>query len=81
MLKVLNVYPVITTKTSDLPKYIIEGKNGFFIDYNKGKIDKGKFLRILSMPESEIRKMKDYCINDDTFLPSNWISEMKKLFE
>ena len=73
--------PVITTKTSDLPKYIIEGKNGFFIDYNKGKIDKGKFLRILSMPESEIRKMKDYCINDDTFLPSNWISEMKKLFE
>lgn len=73
--------PVITTKTSDLPKYIIEEKNGFFIVYNKGKIDKEKFLRILRMPESEIRKMKDYCINDDTFLPSNWISEMKKLFE
>jgi glycosyltransferase involved in cell wall biosynthesis len=36
--------PVITTKTSDLHKYLVEGKNGFFIDINNDNLDIEKFM-------------------------------------
>ena len=73
--------PVITTRTSDLPKYVLDGKNGFFIDKFNGEIDEEKFLNILTMSKSDINEMKAYCKNDHTFDPENWIDEMRKVLE
>lgn len=58
--------PVITTKTSDLDKYLIEGKNGFFVDYNMNSLK--KILKmIVKMDKSDIELMKDNCKNVSVF--------------
>lgn len=73
--------PVITTKTSDLDKYLKEGKNGFFIDINKNNLDVGKFIEILSLSNSQLNEMKQYCFNTNIFNIENWVKEAKLIFE
>lgn len=59
--------PVITTRTSDLENYIIEGKNGFFIDTPTGEIDVNKFIEIMNLDKDKMISMKKYCINNNIF--------------
>lgn len=69
--------PVITTRTSDLEDYIVEGKNGFFLDFdNNNAVSYMK--RILKMNIEEIEVMKKYCIKSQTFHYNNYISRMKE---
>jgi glycosyltransferase involved in cell wall biosynthesis len=73
--------PLISTKTSDLDKYLIEGKNGFFIDINKKNLDVEKFIEILSLSNNQLNEMKQYCFNTNIFNIENWVKEAKLIFE
>lgn len=64
--------PVITTKTSDLNKYLQEGKNGFFIDIHD---EDGTYLKmkdILKMDLDKISKMKNFCFESKSLDSDNW---------
>ncbi|WHZ02853.1 glycosyltransferase [Neobacillus sp. YX16] len=69
--------PVIATNTSDLQKYLVEGKNGYFLDINKENIDLDKFIMILSLKQEQIEGMKEYCFNSDTFNIENWVDDVR----
>lgn len=64
--------PVITNSTSDLENYIINGKNGFLVDLFSKSL-KTQLFNILSLPSSEINKMKLYCNNSNLFSHKNYI--------
>ena len=72
--------PVITTRTSDLHKYLVEGKNGFFIDITKEDLDEDKFIKILSLNFEKKREMKEYCSKTNIFDIENWVEEAKLIF-
>jgi len=59
--------PVITTKTSDLEDYIIEGKNGFFINIEPFEYSKDEFLEIMKMDKKRIFEMKMECVDSGAF--------------
>lgn len=73
--------PVITTNTSDLAKFLVEGKNGFFLDINKDNLDEEKFIRILSLKSDQLKAMKEYCLKTNIFDIDNWVEEAKIIFE
>lgn len=59
--------PVITTRTSDLEKYIDEGKNGWFISYeNKELMDK-EISKILKTSPENVKEMKEECRGSKMF--------------
>lgn len=70
--------PVITTRTSDLEKYIIEGQTGFFLDLrNEEKmIDKLKMLNNIS--SETIFEMKQNCLNNRMFEYTQFIENMRE---
>lgn len=53
--------PVITTKTSDLEKYVIEGANGYFIDLSNEPEAINKMIYILTLDKSKVGRMKSVC--------------------
>lgn len=59
--------PVITTKTSDLEKYISNGKNGFFVDINDETQLADEMLSILSIDRDKINRMKKVCFDSKQF--------------
>ncbi|TYC82203.1 glycosyltransferase family 4 protein [Acetobacterium wieringae] len=59
--------PVITTKTSDLGKYLINNKNGFFIDYIDNESLSIALNNIIRMERKKIIRMKEHCFNIDAF--------------
>jgi len=61
--------PVLTNKTSNLKDFVIEGKNGFWIDMNN--IDK-QLEFCLNMSNDSIKEMKEYCLNSRVFNYSNY---------
>jgi len=67
--------PVITTKTSDLQEYIVEGENGFFVNT---EIDNAalKIQEILSMNMNEIKVMKKKCLTFKGFQYENHIEKV-----
>lgn len=69
--------PAITTKTSDLEYYIVEGKNGFFLDTTKKKNAVDELVKILSMDREEINRMKQYCAQSQLFYYKNYVKQMK----
>lgn len=73
--------PVITNETSDLNKYLIEGKNGFFIDINSEKNAVKKLNYILSLKDEKINDMKEYCRLNNPFDYNNYLNEFKKIFK
>ncbi|MBX9974446.1 glycosyltransferase [Cytobacillus firmus] len=58
--------PVITTSTSDLEKYIEEGKNGFLLNMDEN-ISANQICEILNINTEEIHKMKNYCKESNPF--------------
>lgn len=74
--------PVITTRTSDLDKYVIEGQNGFFVDIDNpdGQNGLSKFFSILGLNKEHLRKMKEFCYNSKIFDMYNWEKEIERIF-
>jgi glycosyltransferase involved in cell wall biosynthesis len=64
--------PVLTNPTSNLRKYMVEGKNGWFID-NDLKTLKNQLMEALSVKPEEIQAMKDDCYRSKTFDYRNFI--------
>lgn len=73
--------PVITTRTSDLTNYLVENKNGFFVDYDKSSSLISILKDICKMTRSEIEEMKEFCTNNDTFDYRNHMIEVDKFMK
>lgn len=73
--------PVITTKTSDLENYIVEGENGFFIDTDDKELSVSVLRKILGMNVVEIRKMKDEYVDSNVFHYTKYIDRVKCVFK
>lgn len=68
--------PVITTKTSDLNKFIIHGENGYFLDFDEKKASR-EIYEIMNLDKKIIAKMKANCHNDNPFFYQRYIETMK----
>jgi glycosyltransferase involved in cell wall biosynthesis len=69
--------PIITTDTSDLYKYLEDGKNGFFIDIDNIEILKCQLIKILNMDKTKIVEMKEYCYKSHLFSYQNFNNTMQ----
>lgn len=69
--------PAITTNTSDLRDYLVEGENGFFIDITNKENGIKKLNEILSLSKLEIRKMKNISYNSGAFDYKKYINKMQ----
>ncbi|MCS5422120.1 MULTISPECIES: glycosyltransferase [Psychrilyobacter] len=73
--------PVITTNTSDLKKYIVEGENGFLINECSKKEIKNTLGKVLNMNRWEIEEMKNYCRNNSNdFDYRNYVKRYQNFF-
>lgn len=59
--------PIITTKTSDLEKYVKAGKNGYFVSIDNSNTLQIQLAEVLSLNNSEIENMKLYCNESKLF--------------
>lgn len=66
--------PVITTKTSDLDKYLVDGETIFFVDQN----DLQKIFEILSKNKNEVIKFKSICQKENIFYYQKYINQFEK---
>lgn len=73
--------PVITTDTSDLSRFLVEGKNGYFINLEKYNSDLNNLCSILSKDSLQIREMKDYCYQTNIFSIENWETDLSCLMQ
>ncbi|NQX59451.1 glycosyltransferase [Paenibacillus qinlingensis] len=69
--------PVITTRTSDLGEYIIEGENGFFIN-NTDEMEYAvsDIKKILCMNQVEIKVMEKKCLDSKIFYYKNYVNKL-----
>lgn len=68
--------PVITTDTSDLSKYLVEGNNGYFINKDNQVDSIKKMLMILNLEKEKIQEMKRYCYESRLFDYNNYCDEI-----
>jgi glycosyltransferase involved in cell wall biosynthesis len=68
--------PVITTKTSDLEDYIIEGRNGFFLNIEPLENSKDEFLEIMKMDKKRIFEMKMECVESEVFYYIKYLNKI-----
>lgn len=73
--------PVITTRTSDLSDYIIDGENGFFIDVNNHDEAVRKIISILSQNKENINDMKKKCIGLGVFDYEKYEGKVRKFID
>jgi len=73
--------PVITTNTSDLSNYLIEGRNGFFVNIDNKEDAVNKLLEIFSLKPKNIQKMKKYCFDSRLFDYREYVDEMKHFLD
>jgi glycosyltransferase involved in cell wall biosynthesis len=59
--------PVITTNTSDLERYLVTGKNGYFVDISDREGAVRTLTCIMKQPKGQIATMKEYCYNSRLF--------------
>jgi len=69
--------PVITTNSSDLEDYIIEGNNGFIVATNDKKDLDLTLRKISEMSSEEIKIMKRNCFDSKVFDYKNYVTKMK----
>jgi len=71
--------PVITTRTSDLEKYIIDGKNGFFINADINSVD--EIVHILQLTKEKVYEMKLNCQEMNNFSYKLYENELASFLE
>lgn len=70
--------PVITTKTSDLEDYIIEGENGYFICKEESALD--DLCSIIKLSKSKVKEMKKNCYEKQPFYYKKYNSKIEEFF-
>lgn len=73
--------PVITNKSSDLEKYLINGENGFFIDINNEEKGFLQIEEILKMSKNEIIDMKKKCKDITVFDFRNYKEKLDSILQ
>lgn len=73
--------PVITTTTSDLQNYILEEKNGFFLEMDDDKKALSKLIKILQSDDITIKEMKTFCINSNPFFYEKYAGVMEEFLK
>lgn len=64
--------PVITTHTSDLSKYIQEGKNGYIFSTTNLRKNTEELNEIFDKHFDEYERMKEYCVKQNPFVIENF---------
>ncbi len=72
--------PVLTNPSSDLGRYIQDGKNGFTMDITSMDNLVDSLHNALSVDKTKIGQMKQYCREEKTFDYHSFINEFSKLF-
>lgn len=72
--------PVITTKTSDIGNYLIDGFNGFFLDENSENLAL-KTKGILHLSRNEVKKLKENSENYSKFHYENYKEEFEEFLK
>ena len=73
--------PIITTRTSDLDKYIKNGINGFFVDINDSDSLVSQLKSIISISHDELQVIKNNCFEDTHFLPIAFENKMREFLD
>lgn len=69
--------PMITTRTSDLSNYIVDEKNGFFVEIENREKLVEQLTKIISMKPDAVRAIKDNCYMGEQFLPKSFKDQMR----
>lgn len=72
--------PVLTNTTSDLGKYLKDGKNGFTLNKDNMSTLCSNIASALSASIEQRKEMKEYCAKEKTFDYHSWINEFEKMF-
>lgn len=70
--------PVITNRTSNIKDYLIEGENGFFIDYSSIGALVNTLKEIIKIERDQILKLKSNCSNNKKFDITEYSLPLKK---
>lgn len=73
--------PVITTATSDLDVYLLNGKHGFIVSKKTIHEMVVEFKNILKLPNESMDEMKYYCKNNNPFLLDNFKNKTKQFID
>lgn len=73
--------PVITTHTSDLDNYLIEGSTGFFLDNSNQNSLNSSLVNILRFQKKDILKFKELCLDENPFYYEKHTEKIKYFFE
>lgn len=73
--------PVITTKTSDIERYLSEGNGAYFVDIENLDQSSQKVIKLLLMSKEERQKQKMKCSNIQSFSISSYENAMAELLE
>lgn len=73
--------PVITTKTSDLEKYVLEWKSGFFLDAKNYDYSLAKMKKILDLNDTQIFDMKQFCLRSKMFSYTQFTQDVGNFLE
>ncbi len=69
--------PVITTKTSDIEKYLPEGKGAFYIDISNHQNAISKLERLLRINATERQKQINACNMIESFDVNTYVDKMR----
>jgi glycosyltransferase involved in cell wall biosynthesis len=69
--------PVITTRTSDIDKYLQEGRGAFFFDLEDSEAAKEKLIELLRKNVTERSKQKAECDRIEAFDPSTYLDKIR----
>lgn len=70
--------PVITTRTSDLDKYIVNNQNGFLVSIDNIKDIEEQLNHIFNLGTSNIQRMKEYCNMERQFTANRFRDDMQR---
>lgn len=71
--------PVLTNKNSNVEDYLIEGKNGFFIDSSSKQKLVETLEKPLSISQEQLLKMKKYTYGSKLFDYRNYVEKFRKV--
>lgn len=73
--------PVITTDTSDVCKYICDGREAIILDICDLRLAEDRLAAALSLPAEERIRRKNFCLDNTAFVPESYSEQVKAFFE
>lgn len=73
--------PVITNSSSNIKSFIVEGKNGFWVDDKSETTLMVGLKKALSSSKDEILNMKKWCLSSRAFHYQNYLGSFKDLLQ